>query len=107
VLSGLTDSFAGLAGVFFVDAAARGRWERLASIPAAERWLADLGLPDRMPFVLRDDGSPARVANRWLTSLPAHRVPELEQMEGVRAELGRVGWVPQRPEVRSVDGNGR
>jgi site-specific recombinase XerD len=71
-LSGLTHSFVCLAGVFFVDAVALGRWDRLGSIVAAERWLADLGLPDRMPFVLRNDGLPDRVANRWLTGLPAH-----------------------------------
>ena len=57
-MSGLTHSFVCLAGVFFVDAVALGRWDRLGSIVAAERWLADLGLPDRMPFVLRNDGLP-------------------------------------------------
>jgi hypothetical protein len=44
LLSGLTHSFVCLAGVFFVDAVALGRWDRLGSIAAAERWLADLGL---------------------------------------------------------------
>jgi hypothetical protein len=69
-LSGLTHSFVCLAGVFFVDAVALGRWDRLGSIAAAERWLADLGLPDLMPFILLEDEAPDRVANRWLASLP-------------------------------------
>jgi site-specific recombinase XerD len=72
LLSGLIHSFVCLAGVFFVDAVALGRWDRLGSIAAAERWLAGLGLPDRLPFILREDGAPDRVANRWLASLPAH-----------------------------------
>jgi site-specific recombinase XerD len=72
VLSGLTHSFACLTGVFFVDAVALGRWDRLGSIAAAERWLAELGLPDLMPFILLEDGAPDRVANSWLASLPAH-----------------------------------
>jgi hypothetical protein len=70
VVSALTHSVRGLTSVFFVDAVALGRWDRLDSIEAAERWLADLGLPHGMPFVLREDGSPDRVANRWLASLP-------------------------------------
>jgi site-specific recombinase XerD len=61
-----------LTGVFFIDAEALGRWDRVGSVAAAERWLADLGLPQAMPFVLGDDGSPDRVANRWLASLPTH-----------------------------------
>ena len=61
-----------MTSVFFVDAGALGRWDRVGSIAAAERWLADLGLPRGMPFVLREDGSPDRVANRWLASLPTH-----------------------------------
>jgi site-specific recombinase XerD len=72
ILSGLTHSFVCLGGVFYVDAVALGRWDRLGSIAAAERWLTDLGLPDRMPFILLEDGAPDRVANRWLASLPAH-----------------------------------
>jgi site-specific recombinase XerD len=61
-----------LTGVFFIDAEALGRWDRVGSVAVAERWLADLGLPQGMPFVLGDDGSPDRVANRWLASLPTH-----------------------------------
>ncbi len=61
-----------MTGVFFIDAEALGRWDRVGSVAAAERWLADLGLPQGMPFVLGEDGSPDRVANRWLASLPAH-----------------------------------
>jgi site-specific recombinase XerD len=58
--------------VFFVDAVALGRWDRLGSTDAAKGWLADLGLPHGMPFVLRSDGMPDRVANRWLASLPTY-----------------------------------
>lgn len=58
--------------MFFIDTEALGRWDRLGSVAAAERWLADLGLTDRMPFVLREDGLPDREANRWLASLPSH-----------------------------------
>jgi Phage integrase, N-terminal SAM-like domain len=72
VVSALGHSVASLTGVFFVDGVALGRWDRLGSVEAAERWLADLGLPQRMPFVLLEDGSPDRVANRWLASLPTH-----------------------------------
>ena len=61
-----------MTGVFFIDAEALGRWDRLGSGAVAEQWLADLGLPHGMPFVLRSDGSPDRVANRWLGSLPTH-----------------------------------
>ena len=61
-----------MTSVFFVDAGALGRWDRVGSVAAAERWLDDLGLPRGMPFVLREDGSPDRVANRWLASLPTH-----------------------------------
>ena len=61
-----------MTGVFFIDAGALGRWDRVGSVAAAERWLADLGLPQGMPFVLGDDGSPDGVANRWLASLPTH-----------------------------------
>ncbi len=59
-----------MTGVFFIEAEALGRWDRVGSVAAAERWLADLGLPLGMPFVLRGDGSPDGVANRWLASLP-------------------------------------
>jgi hypothetical protein len=83
LLSGLTHSFVCLAGVFFVDAVALGRWDRLGSIAAAERWLADLGLPDLTPFILLEDGAPDRVANRWLASLPA-------QVAGARARGRRM-----------------
>lgn len=58
--------------MFFIDAEALGRWDRLGSVAAAERWLADLGLPHGMPFLLGGDGLPDRVANRWLASLPTH-----------------------------------
>jgi hypothetical protein len=58
--------------VFFVDAEALGRWDRLGSVAAAERWLADLGLPEGMPFLLDESGVPDRIANRWLASLPTH-----------------------------------
>ena len=61
-----------LTSVFFIDAEALGRWDRVGSVAAALRWLADLGLPEGLPFVLRGDGSPDRVANRWLASLPTH-----------------------------------
>ncbi len=61
-----------MTGVFFVEAEALGRWDRVGSVAAADRWLADLGLPHGMPFVLRGDGSPDGVANRWLASLPTH-----------------------------------
>jgi hypothetical protein len=44
----------------------------VGTVAAAERWLADPGLPDGMPFVLRSDRSPDRVSNRWLASLPTH-----------------------------------
>lgn len=71
-MSALGHSFVVLTSVFFVDARALGRWDRLGSVQAAGRWLADLGLPEGMPFLLRDDGSPDRVANLWLASLPTH-----------------------------------
>ena len=61
-----------MTGVFFIEAEALGRWDRVGSVAAADRWLADLGLPHGMPFVLRGDGSPDGVANRWLASLPTH-----------------------------------
>jgi site-specific recombinase XerD len=61
-----------LTSVFFIEARALGRWDRVGTVAAAERWLADLGLPHGMPFVLREDGSPDGVANRWLASLPTH-----------------------------------
>jgi site-specific recombinase XerD len=61
-----------LTSVFFIEAEALGRWDGVGTVAAAERWLADLGLPDGMPFVLRSDGSPDRVSNRWLASLPTH-----------------------------------
>jgi site-specific recombinase XerD len=61
-----------LTSVFFIEAEALGRWDRVGTVPAAERWLADLGLPHGMPFVLREDGLPDRVANRWLASLPTY-----------------------------------
>ena len=61
-----------MTSVFFIEAEALGRWDRVGTVAAAERWLADLGLPHGMPFVLREDGSPDRVANRWLASLPTH-----------------------------------
>jgi site-specific recombinase XerD len=61
-----------LISVFFIEAEALGRWDRVGTVAAAERWLADLGLPHGMPFVLREDGLPDGVANRWLASLPTH-----------------------------------
>jgi Phage integrase, N-terminal SAM-like domain len=61
-----------LTSVFFVDAEALGRWDRLGSVAAAERWLADFGLPEGMPFLLHESGVPDRMANRWLASLPTH-----------------------------------
>ena len=61
-----------LTSVFFVDAEALGRWDRLGSVAAAERWLTDLGLPEGMPFLLDESGVPDRMANRWLASLPTH-----------------------------------
>ncbi len=63
---------AGLTSVFFIDRVALGRWDRLGSVDVAKGWLADLGLPQGMPFVLRDDGMPDRMANRWLASLPTY-----------------------------------
>ena len=61
-----------MSGVFFIDAEALARWDRVGSVASAERWLADLGLPQGMPFVLGDGGSPDREANRWLVSLPTY-----------------------------------
>lgn len=63
--------FTGMARVFFTDAEALTRTGAYGDVDACERTQRELGLAQRMPFLLDDDGTPLRAANRWLASLPS------------------------------------
>lgn len=59
-----------MARVFFIDALALSRAESFGDADACQRLQQSLGLAQKMPFVLADDGAPVRAANRWLSQLP-------------------------------------
>lgn len=61
--------------LYIADPTALSRLRRFGDVKDCEALLLDLAIPHGMPFVLDDNGTPIRHANRWLKSLVVSGCP--------------------------------